>query len=252
MIPAQFSGFEFGAYLVVAFVLSILSGAAGAGGGFIMTPMLIIFGLSPAQAIATGKLSGLTISLGSLHGMRKHRVKNKRLIYIVMAMALVVGLLTPQIIVSLDSDVYKRLLGIVLFLMVPVLLLHKPKPEHHVISTPVKVAGFILLVAALVLQAIFSGGLGTLVNIVLIAMLGLSPLDANVTKRYSQVLLNFVIVLGVSRSGLIQWDVAIWGVLTSLSGSAIGSRIAMKKGDEFVKKLLVLFVIIAAAELLFG
>ncbi len=252
MIPSQFSGFEFGTYLLVAFVLSILSGAAGAGGGFIMTPMLILFGLTPAQAVATGKLSGLTISLGSLHGMRKHKVKNKRLIYIVMAMALIVGLLTPSIIVNLDSELYKKLLGVVLLFMIPILLLHKPKPDHHVISTPVKIAGFVLLVVSLVLQAIFSGGLGTLVNIVLIAMLGLTPLDANVTKRYSQVLLNAVIVIAVSRSGLIQWNVALWGVITSLAGSVIGSRIAMKKGDEFVKRLLIIFVLIAALELLFG
>lgn len=252
MIPAQFSGVEFGLYVIITFILAILSGAAGAGGGFVMTPLLILFGLSPAQAVSTGKLSGLAISVGSLHGMRSHKVKNKHLIYIIMLIALVVGLITPRIIIGLDNELYKRLLGVILLIMIPIMMLHKPKPEHHVIALPVKIAGFALLVLALVLQGIFSGGLGTLVNIVLITMLGLSPLDANVTKRYSQVLLNAVIVIGVSRSGLIQWDIALFGIVISLLGSNIGSRMALKKGDEFVKRLLLFFVFVAALELLLG
>ncbi len=252
MIPAQFTWLEFAVFMVIAFILSMLGGAAGAGGGFIMTPLLILLGLSPAQAVSTGKLSGLAVSVGSLHGMRSHKVKNKRLIYVVMLLALIVGLVTPRIIIGLDNELYKRLLGVILLIMIPIMMLHKPKPDHHVVTTPVKIIGFFLLTLALVLQGIFSGGLGTLVNIVLIAMLGLSPLDANVTKRYSQLLLNGVIVIVVSKSGLIQWDIALWSMVISLLGSSIGSRMALKKGDEFVKRLLLLFVFIAALELLLG
>lgn len=239
-------------YSVASFVMSVLSGMAGAGGGFIMTPLLVFIGLSPAQAVATGKISGLAVTLGSLHGLREHRVKNKKLVYVVMGMAFVIGLLAPLAITNLDTELYRRLLGFIMLLMVPVLLLHKPgKPEGQP-NKYIRGAGFAALFLALALQAVFSGGLGTLVNIALITLLGLSPLDANVTKRLSQLLLNVVIVIGVLSSGLIVWSIAAIGVFTCAIGGWIGSKVAIRRGDEFVRRILVVLVIIAAVELLFG
>lgn len=239
-------------YALASLIMSALSGMAGAGGGFIMTPLLIFIGLSPAQAVATGKIGGLAVTLGSLHGLREHRVKNKKLVYIVMAMAFVIGLLAPMAITNLDSDLYRRLLGVILLLMVPVLLLHKPGKSEGQPNTLIRAAGFAALIVALSLQAVFSGGLGTLVNIALITLLGLSPLDANVTKRFSQVLLNIMIVLGVIGSGLIVWPIALIAVFTCTLGGWIGSKIALRRGDEFVRRILVVLVLVAATELLIG
>ena len=43
----------------VSLLMSILSGIGGGGGGFIMTPLAIFLGLTPQQAIASGKIGGL-------------------------------------------------------------------------------------------------------------------------------------------------------------------------------------------------
>lgn len=246
------SGIELVVYSIASLLTSIAGGMSGGGGGFIMTPLLIFLGLSPAQAVATGKISGLAVTLGSLQGLKAHKVKDKRLVYIVCALAFIVGLLAPFAITNLNSDLYRRLLGVILLLMIPVLSLHKPGSQHRELSKGRQAFGFVTLILALGLQAVFSGGLGTLVVIVLMTLMGLSPLDANVTKRMSQVLLNSVIVLGVLGSGLIVWKVAAVGVVTCLLGGLIGSRIAVKRGDEFVKRILIIFVCIAALELLFG
>ncbi|MBX4188923.1 hypothetical protein KW792_02375, partial [Candidatus Saccharibacteria bacterium] len=50
----------------VVFGTSILSGMAGGGGGFIITPFLIAIGLTPQQSIATGKVGALGLDTGSL------------------------------------------------------------------------------------------------------------------------------------------------------------------------------------------
>lgn len=246
------SGIDLAIYSVASLLTSIAGGMSGGGGGFIMTPLLIFLGLSPAQAVATGKVGGLAVTLGSLQGLKSHKVKNKKLVYIVCALALVVGLLAPLAITNLESDLYRKLLGVILLLMIPVLSLHKPGKPQQELSKVRQGIGFVALILALGLQAVFSGGLGTLVIITLITLLGLSPLDANVTKRTSQVLLNSAIVLGVLASGLIVWKVAVIGTVTCLLGGYIGSKVAVKRGDEFVKRILIIFVFIAALELLLG
>ena len=198
---------------LAGFFTSILSGIAGAGGGFIMTPLGIFLGLTPAQAVSTGKFSGLSVTIGSLFGMKKaHGRVSKARIIPVMVLAAVVGLAVPYVIKTLDSDIYRIALGIILLLMIPIILVKKVGIESRRPSMIQKIFGGILLAFALTLQGVFSGGLGTLVNIVLMSMLGMTALEANITKRWSQLILNITIILGVLGAGLIVWPVVLVGV----------------------------------------
>lgn len=226
-------------YGAVGLAMSILSGIAGGGGGFIVTPLAIFLGLSPAQAVASGKFNGLAITIGSLGGLRKaHEGINKQRVAAIMALALVVGLLAPHIIKSLDSATYQLTLGILLLAMIPVMIYKK---VGHATSVPTQAQrglGGILLTLSLFLQGAFSGGLGALVNIVLMGLLGQSATEANVTKRWSQVVLNVTIIFGVLGSGLIVWPLVAVGVTTSLIGGFIGGRLAVRRGNTFVMNVL--------------
>ena len=113
-------------YGVVGFIMAILSGIAGAGGGFIMTPLLILLGLTPAQAVSTGKFNGLAVTIGSLSGLRGYEGKvSRRRIAAIMALAFAVGLAAPFAIKSFESRSYRIALGIILLLMIPVMLSRK-------------------------------------------------------------------------------------------------------------------------------
>ena len=65
----------------VTFLTSILSGMAGGGGSFIMTPYWLIIGLTPAQGATTGAFTALGLGGGSLAAFRgsEHTPKNKRM-----------------------------------------------------------------------------------------------------------------------------------------------------------------------------
>jgi uncharacterized membrane protein YfcA len=245
-------------YGIVGFVMSIVSGIAGAGAGFILTPLNIFLGLSPAQAIATGKFNGLSVAVGSLSGMHDASEKgakgyvSKWRIMGVMLLALGIGLIAPHIITSLDQKLYRVLLGFILLLMIPIVILKKVgvKTSHPRLWQ--KYAGGALLAVALLLQGAFSGGLGSLVNIVLMGMLGMSATEANITKRWSQMILNITIVLGMLGTGLIIWQVAAVGAAATLSGSYIGGRMAIRSGDVFIMRVLIFLMLISGLFLIFG
>lgn len=240
-------------YASASIVMSIFSGIAGGGGGFVMTPLQIFLGLTPAQAVSTGKIGGLMITIGSLGGMRSVSKKlSWRKIVPIMILAFVVGLAVPFVIRSLDSEVYRVTLGVILLLMVPVMLLKKIGIKPHVPSMGQKIAGGFLLTSALALQGAFSGGLGTLVNVVLMGMLGMTATEANVTKRWSQLILNTTVVVGVLFSGLIVWQVAAVGAITTFIGGYIGGKIAVKRGNQFVMNIMIILMIISALILIFG
>lgn len=235
----------------VGIVTSVLSGIAGAGGGFIMTPLMIALGMTPAQAVSTGKIGGLMVTIGSLGGLRKGKervARNK--IMAVMILALIIGLVAPLVITSLNGSVYRMTLGIILLLMVPIVILKKVGISSYKPNSKQKIAGSILLSLALLLQGIFSGGLGTLVNVVLMGLLGMNATEANITKRWSQLILNATVILGVLSSGLILWEVVAVMIPATLGGSYIGAHIAVKKGNHFVMTIMVFLMIISAIYLI--
>lgn len=232
---------------------SILSGISGAGGGFIMTPVLIGLGLTPAQAVSTGKIGGLMVTIGSLGGLRKSKERVAvRKIVAVMLLAFVVGLFSPYAIKTLDNEIYRIALGIIILFMIPFIMIKKIGIKSYTPSTSKKIIGGILLTGAITLQGIFSGGLGTLVNIVLMGMLGMNATEANITKRWSQLILNLTIIIGVITSGLIVWQIAAIMLPANLSGSYLGAHIAVKKGNKLVMNVMVFIMILSAIYLIFG
>lgn len=237
---------------IVSFLMSIISAIGGGGGGFITTPLAIFLGLTPQQAIATGKIGGLGVTLGSLKGLAKAKIHRWNIVIPLMVLATIVGLSSPFVIKNLDNEVYRNLIGVVLICLIPVIWFRKigtqeqnTKVWHRVLAVP-------LLVVTLFMQAIFSSGMGSLVVLVLMGLMGMKALEANITKRFSQVILNSLIVLGLLGSGLILWNVAIVLFIGNTVGGLIGSKIALKRGDEFVTKVFIILMLVSALGLILG
>ncbi len=236
----------------VGFFLAILSGIAGGGGGFIMTPMLIFLGLTPPQAIATGKLGGLSMAVGSLVGMKSSSKVNRKMLAVIIVLSVLAGIISSKLIVNIDEDFYGKLLGVALIMVAPIIVFKKVGHQEKNISANKKLLGYIALFVTLFVQGILSGGFGIFVSIVLMSGLGLSAIQSNVTRRITQLILNSVIVLSLIGSGLILWNVALIMIVVNLVGSAIGGHIATKKGSSFVSNVMAGLAVVSGIALLFS
>lgn len=243
---------DIGIYATVSLIMNTFSGIVGGGGSLIMTPLLMALGLSPAQAVATGKISGLAQTTGSLHGLRKVKTSSKKRMIGIAIMALIIGLIAPFFIRGLDSDFYRIAIGVLLLLMIPVLIYKKV--GLHTLETTLlrRRIGYFCLAGALALQAVFAAGMGMLVPIVLMSLLGMTALEANVTKRWANLVTGVVIAIGVIVSGLVVWQFAAVGLFTAFAGASIGSRIAVKKGNSFVMTIMIGLIFVSAVWLIFG
>ncbi len=238
---------QLGLFTLVSFGMSIFSGISGGGAGFITTPLAIFLGLSPAQAVSSGKLNGMATTIGSLSSLRVKQGKIRiRYIVAIMLLAFAVGLLVPFAIRSFDSRFYRLTLGIILLAMIPLLAWKKIGNETRRPTPAQKGLGGVFLTASLFLQGMFSGGLGSLVNIVLMGLMGQTANEAHITKRWSQLILNITIIFGVLGDHLIVWPVAIAGSVANLAGSYIGGHIATRKGDAFAVRMLLALIAVAA------
>jgi uncharacterized protein len=237
---------------IVSFLMAIISAIGGGGGGFITTPLAIFLGLTPQQAVATGKIGGLGTTFGSLQGLTKAKVHHWNKIIPIMILATIVGIISPFAIKNLDNEVYRRLIGAMLILLIPVIWYRKIGVQEQKPAAWHKIIAYPFLIITMFMQAIFSSGMGSLVVLVLMGLMGMKALEANVTKRFSQMILNSLLVIGLLGSGLILWNVALVIFIGNILGSAIGSRIALRKGDEFVTNVFIILMFISGLILILG
>ena len=80
----------------------------------------------------------------------------------------------------------------------------------------------------------------------------MTAIEANITKRWSQLILNITMTIGVLTSGLIVWRVAIVGIFSAFIGGYLGGRIAIKKGDKLVMNVMLGLMFVSGVWLVFG
>jgi len=231
--------------------MSILSGIAGAGGGLVMTPLSIFLGMPPASAVASGKFNGIALTIGSLTELRHYHTRaTKRRIIAIMLLALVIGLGVPVVIKSFDSRYYRLALGTILLIILP-LLYYRRVGMRAFDPTPLqKVLGVIFLPTSFIIEGIFSSGAGVITSVVLTGLFGQTTTEAQITRRWEQITLNVAIVLSLLTSGLIFWSLAIVGAVSSLLGSMIGARLAIKEGDIFATHVLLGLTAVSAVAII--
>lgn len=239
-------------YVIVAFLMSLLSGATGGGGGFIMTPLMIFLGLTPAEAVANGKFGGLSVTIGSLLGLKEHKVSNRKLSIILVVLALTAGLIAPKIIVSIDGEAYETILGMMLMVLSPLIVFKKIGHQTKKVSKSKKIIGLVAIGIVMLLVGIFSGGIGIFINVAMMGLLGMNALDASVTKRYSQLFLNATIIVGLIGSGLFILKVILASTLANAAGGYFGGKLAIKKGSGFVSKMIAVVAFASGAYLVFA
>lgn len=234
----------------VTFIASILSGMVGGGGGFIITPFLIAIGLTPQHAIATGKLGALGLDAGSIAAFRGKVVANKRFTLFLIFISILVGIASSYFIRHLQNQNLQLIMGILNLIMIPFVLIkhHKLKKRrlHYIFQS----LGMLAIAGAKLLQGVFSSGVGSLVNVFLILFFGFSPLEANFIKRKASIVLDAVVLIGLLGSSLINYHYGLILMSAGLVGGFIGSRFAVKEGENFARYALVVFMLVSGVWLI--
>jgi uncharacterized protein len=235
---------------VVTFIASILSGMTSGGGGYIITPFFIGIGLTPQQSIATVKLWALGMDGGSIAAFRGKAIKHKTLALALVIASVVVGIISAAAIRSLGNENLKLVIGILNIALVPLLFIKhhevKSRRRHYLIQG----LGFAIIIGLMLLQGIFASGVGSLVNVFLIAFFGISALEANLIKRRASFVSDFVVIAGLVTSSLINFKYGLIAMVAGLLGGYIGSKFMLKEGEKFARYALMLFMLVSGVWLI--
>jgi uncharacterized membrane protein YfcA len=239
------------ALATVGFVSGFLNVLAG-GGSLLTLPLLIFLGLPAAVANGTNRVGVLCQNIFALGSFRRHGVLPLKLAVICTAPSLFGSVLGAQLAVEVDERLFQRLLAAIMIGVLIIILIDPAKRllgrEQH--FTPLRLAA---LLVSFFLIGIYGGfvqaGVGFLILPALLVH-GFDLVRANAVKIF--VILAFTVpALAVFVwHGQVDWLLGLVLAAGNASGGWLASHVAVKKGHDWIKRVVSVTVLLLALKLL--
>jgi uncharacterized protein len=249
--------------ILVGFVVGVLIGLSGVGGGVLLLPVLI-FGLKVPAIMAVGSdalFNFFTKIPASLLHLKKGTVRGK--VVVALAIGSVPGSICGVKLLMHIRHLYgdgvnnfiKTAIG-ALLIIVPVLLLFQKRIEERIVNRPPTMRGFagmslIGLVAGF-LVGMTSVGSGSIIMMLLLLFYSFPP-KVNVGTD----IVHAVILTGVTgflhfRAGNVDPSLVITLLIGSVPGGLIGSHLATRLPMLWLRRLLCALLLITGARMLWA
>jgi len=249
--------------ILVGFVVGILIGMSGVGGGVLLLPVLI-FGLRVPAIVAVGSdalFNFFTKIPASLMHLRKGTVRRK--VVIALATGSVPGSVAGVKLLMFIRHLYgdgvnnfiKTTVG-VLLIIIPTLLLFQRRIEERIVNRPPSMKGFagmamIGLIAGF-LVGMTSVGSGSIIMMLLLLFYSFPP-KVNVGTD----IVHAVVLTGVTgflhlRLGNVDPGLVVSLLIGSIPGGLLGSHFATRVPMLWLRRILCALLLITGARMLWA
>lgn len=232
---------------LVAGVLNIL-----AGGGSLMTlPVLIFLGLPPVVANGTNRIAIFFQNVVAVGSFRQKNRLPLRLALLCTPSALLGSLLGARLAVTISETFFRQLLAGIM-IMVAVLMILDPVRRLDLRLrqlTPARSAG---LVASFFVIGLYGGFIQAGVGFLIITALlfhGLDLVRINAVKVFVVLCFTVVALAVFVRHGQVDYGLGLALAVGNSLGGWLGTRLAVARGHDFIRKLVVVVVLVMAVRL---
>ncbi|MEP7049601.1 MAG: TSUP family transporter [Pseudomonadota bacterium] len=248
-LPAP-SGLALGLLCLAAFVAGVVDAVAG-GGGLFTVPALLAMGLPPALALATNKGQAAPGALSSfITFFRRGGIDRKR-----APLGFVCGflgsLLGARLLLALRPEPLRPIVVALLLFALAVMVLRTRIPARTEALQRPRLVLVIVALALGVYDGFFGPGTGSLLIVLFVTWFGDTPLYASGNAKVVNLGSNLAAFSVFAWRGAILWQLSLPMAAANILGARMGARLALRRGDHFVRRVVVVVVLAAVAKLLF-
>jgi len=229
---------------------SLLAGFVDAivgGGGLILLPALFAAfpTATPATLLGTNKSAAIW-GTGVATWQFSHRVPMRWKAMLPAALASFIGAFSGAWTVTLISaDFLRRLLPIILALVLLYTLAHKELGREHVPRFQMRQETGVACAIGLLLgfyDGFFGPGTGSFFVFLFVRVLGYDFLNASVSAKLLNLATNASALILFAWKGHVWWHMALSLAVANVSGSILGTYLALKHGAVFVRGIFIVVV----------
>lgn len=253
------SPLDYAVLLIAGLFAGVINTVAG-GGSALTLPALIFIGLPGGMANATNRVGVILQNITALKAFRSGGVREDKLSWRLTVAAFLGSIAGTWIAAKIPDAKFERILGVMLLFPLP-LVIWKPKaiaPDEATSRdawTPLVAWRRSALLGTFVLLGMYAGFVQGGVGILVVAALSwLGQIDlvrGNYIKL--QVILATVLIsipTFMLNDVQIMWTAGIVAGIGQMLGALVGSWVAIKKGEVWIRRILVVAILLSSAKLL--
>ena len=233
------------ALLVAGFVSSVVNTIAG-GGSFLTLPLLIFLGLPAAEANGTNRLGIVFQNAAAVWGFHRARVLEWRTGLRAAVPATAASVLGAWLALRVGDRDFRRILAFVM-LAATLWTIAEPLFARRRTEPPAARPGFAL--AMFVLAGLYGGFVQAGVGFLLLAATTLSGLDlvrGNAVKVLVVLLVTAAALALFAWDGKVRWIEGAALAAGSVAGSLVGVRLAVIKGERWLRWAVTAAIVVFA------
>ncbi|MBP6000918.1 MAG: TSUP family transporter [Flavobacterium sp.] len=239
---------------LASFVAGFVDAIVG-GGGLIQTPIALVLlpNISIASVIGTLKIPGFSGTSMAAYQYLKTTKVNWSLFLIMAFVSFGFAYLGSSLLNIMQNDFMKPLLFLVLILLLLYTYFKKDFGQFQIEKLTHKqtyIYGIVICVFLGFYDGFIGPGTGSLLIMAFIAILGFDFLQANMYAKLVNLATNFGSITLFVLKGKIIWTIAIPMALCNVTGSWLGARLAISKGNGFIR--IFFLIVVGIALLRFG
>lgn len=225
-----------------------------AGGGSLLTlPLLIFMGLPANIANGTNRIALIFQNIVATGSFRQQKVLDfKQGIYLIIP-ACVGSIIGALVAVNINEKILETTIGVLLVVMF-LFILFKPekwlaKPEEKKVVKPTLVQVIIFFMIGLY-GGFIQAGIGFFLVAALVMIVGVDLVKANALKLFIVLIYNSLAFVVFAINHQVNYKVGLTLAIGNMLGAFVGSRLAVKKGPQLVRYILLIALVISAFKLL--
>lgn len=232
--------------LLAAFGAGFIDAVAG-GGGLVTVPamLLLLPGVPVAAVLATTKCVSFAGTAGAAAAYARRVPLPRRILVPALTAALPASWLGARTMAKLDPELLRPILLMVLMLLA---LYTWRRPDLGARSGGGldarlhPLAGYLLGAALGFYDGFLGPGTGSLLVAAFIVAFGRDFLQASAAAKFVNGMSNFGALLWFGLAGLVLWKLALPMALCNLAGGLAGSRMAMRAGNRWIRRIFLCVV----------
>ena len=238
-------------------LLFVIGSAAGflnvlAGGGSSLTlPALIFLGLDASIANGTNRVAVLVQNISAVHSFKQENFFESKLSFKLALLTLPGAIAGSFAAVNISDKTFETILGIVMIAVTITLLIPIPKQKEANSETRIHTLPMYLSMLFIGFYGAFiQVGVGFLLMFALHFLMKLDLVRVNMHKVFIVLIFTIPAVILFILTDNVNWTMAISLSLGNAFGAWWSAKISVRKGEKFIKMILIVAVLIMALKLL--
>ena len=242
---------EITALIVAGVMVGFINTLAG-GGSIISLSVLMVLGLPATIANGTNRIAITVQTLIASGSFKQQKVLDTRRGVILGIPALIGSVVGAWIAIDINENILEKAIAVIMLIML-VFILYKPQKWLSSKDELLKKKTSFVQIILFFLIGVYGGfihiGVGYFLLMALVFGIGYDLVKANAVKVFIVLIYTPVALLVFILNGQVNWEYGLIMTIGNVVGALVASRMAVKKGVNFVRWVIVVVILLTSGHL---